>query len=76
MRTCICYRFVSFLIVPTNMLRVSSGRVPRAQRETDRPISPSYAFLTDNDTPVESVADFSPYGSSRQLQRLKRRLVK
>jgi hypothetical protein len=44
-------------------------------KQIDR-LHPPYAFLTDNDTAVESVAGSTPYESRRQLQRLKRRLVK
>ena len=51
-------------------------RFPAPKGEQIRLSHPSYAFLTDNDMLVESVAGSSAYGSSRQLKRLKRRLVK
>jgi hypothetical protein len=57
-------------------LPVSSARFPAPKGKQIGRLHPAYAFLTDNDTAVESVAGSSPYESTRQLQRLKRRLVK
>ena len=58
MRTCICCRFVSFLIAPTNCCLSQMARFPAPKGKQIGRSSPSYVFLTDNDTLVESVAGF------------------